>query len=144
MSKLTVQELASVAAQLDAEETQVRAAVGSSDSPMAPMAQLEPRDEGDLADEEVRRRQGDAMRDHYRMRLVDIAAARARMQHGEYGTCVDCGGGHPILTPAGIPDRQALYRLPEAARESVCATGGARISGRVISDLRLRSGTAVG
>ncbi|UBM11037.1 TraR/DksA family transcriptional regulator [Cupriavidus metallidurans] len=103
MSKLTAQELTSAAAQLDAEEAHVQAAIRSFATRMPPAALHEPRDESDLADEEVMRQQDDAMRDHYRMRLADIDAARARMQRGQYGICIDCGGAIPFLRLQAYP-----------------------------------------
>ncbi|WP_042875818.1 TraR/DksA family transcriptional regulator [Cupriavidus necator] len=111
MSKLTAQETVSLAAQLDADEARIHAAVGSADTPMTPLAQREARDEGDLADEEVTQRQDDAMLDHYRMQLADIAAARARMQHGQYGICIDCQQPIPF---------SRLQAYPTAKRCTVC------------------------
>ncbi|WP_147316324.1 TraR/DksA C4-type zinc finger protein [Cupriavidus sp. P-10] len=111
MSKLKAQETISLAEQLDAEEAHIHAAVGSADTPMTPLAQREARDEADLADEEITQRQDDAMLDHYRMQLADIAAARARMQHGQYGTCIDCQQPIPF---------SRLQAYPTAKRCTAC------------------------
>ncbi|MBF6990045.1 MULTISPECIES: TraR/DksA family transcriptional regulator [Cupriavidus] len=111
MTNLTAQQSASLVAQLDAEEASIRAAVGSADTPMTPMAQREARDEGDLADDEINQRQDDAMLDHYRMQLADISAARTRMQHGQYGTCIDCQQPIPF---------SRLQAYPTAKRCTAC------------------------
>ncbi|CAG9166026.1 RNA polymerase-binding transcription factor DksA [Cupriavidus laharis] len=131
MHALTKQEQAALAAQLDADEARVRAAVGSADSPLAPMGQAEARDEADLAEEEVIHRQDDAMLEHYRMELADIEAARARMKAGQYGICTDCGQAIPY---------SRLQAYPTAKRCTACQSrhehlyardqGGAPGSGR--------------
>ncbi len=125
MSMLTAQEIASLVAQLDAEEAQIRAAAGFADTPMPPVAQHEPRDQGDLADEEARQRQDDAMREHYRMRLADIDAARARMWHGHYGTCIDCGEPIPF---------SRLQAYPTAKRCTACQSRRERLYARQADD----------
>ncbi|WP_341868083.1 TraR/DksA family transcriptional regulator [Cupriavidus lacunae] len=108
---LTARETVSLAAQLDAEEARIHAAVGSADTPMTPLAQREPQDKSDLADEEITQQQDDAMLDHYRMQLADIAAARARMQHGQYGICIDCQQPIPFTR---------LQARPTAMRCTAC------------------------
>lgn len=111
MSRLTAQESASLAAQLDAEEARIRGAVGSGDTPMPSLGGREQRDEGDLADDDTAQRQDDAMLEHYRMQLADIDAARIRMRDRTYGICVDCA--QPIPLPR-------LQAYPTATRCTPC------------------------
>ena len=129
MSKLTAQEIALLAAQLDAEEAHIRAAVGAADTPLLPEIQHEPRDEGDLADEEVTQRQDDAILEHYRMRLAEIDAARARMQHGQYGACIDCGEPIPF---------SRLQAYPTAKRCTACQSRRERLYARRAEDAGLQ------
>jgi len=51
------------------------------------------------------------MPDHYRMQLADIAAARARMQRGQYGNCIDCQQPIPF---------SRLQAYPTAKRCTAC------------------------
>jgi len=108
---LTIQEVAMLAALMDAEKARIRAAVGSADSPLAPPAQQEPRDEADMADQEILQRQDDAMLEHYRMQLADIAAARLQLSQGTYGVCIDCKQAIPF---------QRLQAYPTAKRCTGC------------------------
>lgn len=91
MQKLTSAQLASLSVKLDDEEARVHAAAGSGSSPLAPLISPEPGDQTDVADREIQERQADAMLEHYRTQLADIAAARVRMAQGIYGTCTGCG-----------------------------------------------------
>ena len=111
MQALTKQEEAALAAQMDADESRIRAAVGSADSPLMPLTQPEARDEGDLAEEEILQRQDDAMLEHYRMQLADIEAAKARMKGGRYGICGDCRQAIPYAR---------LQAYPTATRCTAC------------------------
>jgi RNA polymerase-binding transcription factor DksA len=43
------------------------------------------------------------MLEHYRMQLDDIAATRARMAGGEFGTCVECRQPIPFERLAAYP-----------------------------------------
>ncbi|QRQ89012.1 TraR/DksA family transcriptional regulator [Cupriavidus oxalaticus] len=111
MNELTAQEIASLAAQLDAEEAHIHAVAGSADTPMPSLVPRESRDESDLAGEETTQRQADAMLKHYRTQLADIEAARSRMQRAQYGICVDCG--EPIMFVR-------LQAYPTAKRCTAC------------------------
>ncbi|AOZ04385.1 conjugal transfer protein TraR (plasmid) [Cupriavidus sp. USMAHM13] len=91
MYGLTLQEMTQLSTLLDAEERRIHAVVGSANTPLVGPVQREAQDEADQADEEIAQRVDDAVLNHYRMELADIAAARTRMSRGKYGTCVDCG-----------------------------------------------------
>jgi DnaK suppressor protein len=69
------------------------------------------RDPVDIADERLQKglRYAEAERDMAELR--DIGAARARLENGEFGRCIDCG--------ADIP-RARLEALPAAARCIEC------------------------
>ncbi|WER50382.1 TraR/DksA C4-type zinc finger protein [Cupriavidus sp. WKF15] len=108
---LTKREVATLAAQLDAVEARIRAAVGAGDSPLAPPAQPEPRDDAEIAEQEIAQRQDDAMLEHYRMQLADIGAARLRMSSGTYGVCIDCRQAIPF---------ERLQASPTAKRCTAC------------------------
>jgi len=90
MEGLTRREMAQLSARLDADERRIHAVAGSADTPLAAPVQREAQDEADQADEEIMQRVDDAVLEHYRMELADIAAARTRMSSGKYGVCVDC------------------------------------------------------
>jgi len=75
--------------------------------PIAP----DPGDQTDIADREIVQLQSDALLEHYRMQLSDIAAARARMDIGTYGICSTC------QTPITF-ERLAAY--PTATRCAQC------------------------
>ena len=111
MEDLTKEELATLAAQMDAEESRIRAVAGTGDSPVVPPTQREHLDEGELADEKTVQRQGDAMLGHYRMQLADIDAARSRMRSGQYGVCLDCQQAIPF---------SRLQAYPTAIRCTAC------------------------
>jgi len=103
VNPLTSSQLAALTGKLDEEEARVHAAVGAGTSPLAPLDQREPGDQTDVADYEIGERQADAMLEHYRMQLDDIAATRARMAGGDFGTCVDCGQPIPFERLAAYP-----------------------------------------
>lgn len=85
---------------LDEQEARVRRQVRALE-PKEPdsdaMGGTEPYEEVDLADQEAAERASDVMLEHYRTELTHIGAARARIQQGQYGICVDCGVEIPFL-----------------------------------------------
>ncbi|WP_035883496.1 TraR/DksA family transcriptional regulator [Cupriavidus metallidurans] len=90
MNALTSAQFATLAAMLDAEDARARAALGTGASPRAPLERQDPGDKTDVADREIGQRQADVMREHYRVELEDIAAARGRMTLGSYAICREC------------------------------------------------------
>ena len=125
MEDLTKEELATLAAQMDAEESRIRAVAGTADSPVVPPTQREHRDEGELADEKTAQRQGDAMLEHYRMQLADIDAARSRMRSGQYGVCIDCQQTIPF---------SRLQAYPTAIRCTACQSRHEHLHSRQAQD----------
>ncbi|MGX6566661.1 TraR/DksA C4-type zinc finger protein [Cupriavidus necator] len=61
------------------------------------------------------------------MRLADIDAARARMQHGQYGACIDCGEPIPF---------SRLQAYPTAKRCTACQSRRERLYARQAEDCR--------
>ncbi|SCU98060.1 conserved hypothetical protein [Cupriavidus necator] len=111
MEGLTKEELATLVAQMDAEELRIRAVAGTADSPVVAPTQREHLDDGEVADEKSVQRQGDAMLKHYRMQLAGIDAARSRMRSGQYGVCIDCQQAIPF---------SRLRAYPTAMRCTAC------------------------
>ncbi|MBU68914.1 MAG: conjugal transfer protein TraR [Cupriavidus sp.] len=111
MRALTSEEITALSVQLDEEERRIHAAVGSGATQVTPPIAPDPGDQTDIADREIVQLQSDALLEHYRMQLSDIAAARARMDIGTYGICSAC------QTPITF-ERLAAY--PTATRCSQC------------------------
>lgn len=108
MTKLTDEEIARLKTQLATKEASLCAAVAAADRLAAPET---PGDESDVADAAILQARDDAMLEHYRMELADIAAARRRMQAGEYGICIDCQEPIPL---------SRLQAYPTAKRCTAC------------------------
>ncbi|VVE36237.1 RNA polymerase-binding transcription factor DksA [Pandoraea eparura] len=111
MERLKNPGLGALEGLMDTEERRIRDLVGDADSPLADLIAPEPRDDVDLASEEVDERLQDAMLDHYRAQLADIEAARDRIRRGEYGICIDCRQSIPYAR---------LKAYPTAKRCAVC------------------------
>lgn len=127
MEGLTKEELAKLAATMDAEELRIRAVAGTADSPVVAPTQREHLDEGEVADEKAAQRQGDAMLKHYRMQLTEIDAARSRMRSGQYGVCIDCQEAIPF---------SRLQAYPTAMRCTACQSRHEHLSPRQAKDAR--------
>lgn len=111
MTAITETQLVMLARKLDSEEARVSAALTSDTSALSGMSRPDPGDRAEIAEAEAANWLGDAMRDHQRSQLADIAAARSRMDSGCYGQCMACGEPIPY---------ERLEAYPTAKRCAAC------------------------
>lgn len=128
---LSPQDLAALGRQLDERQSSLQADVEEvrAEMPETPTAIMrqEVDDEGAAGEERIRGavRQAEVERDVFELR--DIEAAKARMDAGEYGDCIDCGVDIPLarlqVQPAAARciDCQSVYERTHVT--------GPRISG---------------
>lgn len=97
MSNLTKEQLFSLITLLDSSEQRIRGQMDAAAVSRTVSAEREPSDDADLAEHGTEERMDNAVAEHYRMELADIAAARKRIVELRYGVCLDCG--EPIPYP---------------------------------------------
>ncbi|MDF3833396.1 TraR/DksA family transcriptional regulator [Cupriavidus basilensis] len=111
MPELTQAQRNSLAILLDSREERIRAQMDAANVARTVSAGPEASDMADLAEQGAEERMDDAVVDHYRAELGDIAAARIRLARQTYGVCLDCG--EPIPYPR-------LQAYPAAKRCTPC------------------------
>ena len=111
MSDLTKEQLSSLVTLLDSREQRIRGQMDAAAVSRTLSAESEPSDDADLAGHGTEERMDDAVAEHYRMELADIAAARERIAELSCGVCLDCG--EPIPYPR-------LQAYPTAKRCTPC------------------------
>ncbi|MBB1629954.1 TraR/DksA family transcriptional regulator [Cupriavidus sp. UME77] len=111
MSDLTKEQLSSLVTLLDSREQRIRGQMDAAAVSRTVSAEREPSDDADLAEHDTEERMDDAVAEHYRMELADIAVARKRITGLSYGVCLDCG--EPIPYPR-------LQAYPTAKRCTPC------------------------
>lgn len=97
MSDLTKEQLSGLITLLDSSEQRIRGQMDAAAASRTVSAEREPSDGADLAEHDTEERMDNAVAEHYRMELADIAAARERIVELRYGVCLDCG--EPIPYP---------------------------------------------
>lgn len=78
----------------------------------------EPDDEAAAAEENTSREMLTATLERERKTLNEIESALARLQTGEYGTCVNCGGKIPRARLHALPWARLCLRCAESATNS--------------------------
>ncbi|KJK21936.1 hypothetical protein UB46_24230 [Burkholderiaceae bacterium 16] len=103
MPALTLEQLNTLAVLLDSREERIRGQMDAANVARAVSTRPEAGDVADLAEQGAEQRMDDAVVDHYRAELADIAAARARIAQQAYGICLDCGESIPYLRLQAYP-----------------------------------------
>jgi RNA polymerase-binding protein DksA len=111
MLTLNRQQIDALVMQLDQNEQRIRSQAGIGSPSRLQLNSREAKDVGDIAETESEELVVDAMLDHLRQELADIAAARRRMADGTYGICTECG--QPVPLPR-------LRAYPTARRCTPC------------------------
>lgn len=114
MSQLTPDQIGALRERLDAREAELRAEVDTVDAEQAEAPSRDPHHEvedlGEQGEQRIREAVRHAEQDIDIFELREIAAARARMERGEYGVCVDCGVDIPAARMEAQP--MALRCIP--------------------------------
>ena len=111
MSDLTKEQLSNLVNLLDSREQRIRGQMDAAAVPRTVSTGREPSDDAELTEHGTEDRMDDAVAEHYRMELADIAVARKRITRLSYGVCLDCG--EPIPYPR-------LQAYPTAKRCTPC------------------------
>src|SRR5512141_2062267 len=89
MDHLTPDQIAKLRARLETEREQLNVRLNEDAEVMAASTNPEPGDIEDAAAQEADQFRAQSMREHDRMRLVEVEAALIRMDNGSYGICED-------------------------------------------------------
>lgn len=116
MTRFTEAQWQRLVALLDEQETRARRQLAALDAAIKPVPRGELTEYAELADQKAGDQANDVMLAHYRNELVQIEAARERMQDDRYGICMDCGEAIPFLRLQAQPTAQCCLTC-QAARE---------------------------
>ncbi|MGO4813493.1 TraR/DksA family transcriptional regulator [Cupriavidus sp. 2MCAB6] len=126
MSELTKEQLSSLVALLDGIEQRIRGQMDAVAVTRTVSAGAEPGGNAELAGQTAGERMDDAMTEHYRMELADIAAARARIGKLRYGACQDCGEPIPFPRLQAYPTARRCTPCQRKQEHMFGAPGGRR------------------
>src|SRR6185369_9056864 len=96
MLTLNRKQIDALVMQLDQNEQSIRSQAGIGSPSRLQLNSRVAKYVGDIAETESEELVVNAMLDHLRQELADIAAARRRMADGTYGICTECGQPVPL------------------------------------------------
>ena len=103
MDGLSQQEIAVLTIQLETKEAHLHTQIDAATVTATTFVAREPGDDSELTEQAMLQRQTDALLEHYRAEMADIAAARERIRLGQYGMCIDCGEPVPFSRMLAYP-----------------------------------------